>query len=84
MKSLVALLTLAAAYALTPNAASAQGSSFCLRGCDFGVGDCSYSSYQQCQASAAGRTAWCETNPDYRPVNALQPADRPKVSRRRL
>jgi hypothetical protein len=26
-------------------------------------GDCSYSTYEQCQASASGRYAWCNINP---------------------
>jgi hypothetical protein len=81
MKVLVALLTITAACALSPNAASAQGSPFCLRGCDFG-NECSFATYAQCQASASGRTAWCDANPDYHPVNALQPTGRPKMSRR--
>jgi hypothetical protein len=34
-------------------------------GCDFGAGraDCGFSSYQQCQASASGRVAYCSENP---------------------
>jgi hypothetical protein len=38
---------------------------FCLKGCDFGggAGDCSFVSYQQCQASASGRDASCAANP---------------------
>ena len=28
-----------------------------------GRGDCSFASYQQCQATAAGRDAWCAENP---------------------
>lgn len=79
MKTLVALLTFAAATALAPAGASAEA--FCLRGCDFGGGDCSYSSYQQCRASAAGRTGWCDANADVRPASL--PA-RTKMSRRRL
>jgi hypothetical protein len=29
------------------------------------VGDCSFSSYRQCQATASGRLAYCERNPFY-------------------
>ncbi len=28
-------------------------------------GDCSYTSYQQCQMSASGRYAWCDVNPRF-------------------
>ena len=36
----------------------------CLHGDDYsGPGDCGFTSYQQCQASASGRTAYCEVNP---------------------
>jgi Protein of unknown function (DUF3551) len=83
MKILVALFAMGAACALTPSTASAQTYPVCIRGCDFGNGDCSYSSYQQCQASAAGRTAWCDANPDYRPVSDIQ-TGRVKMSRRKL
>ena len=84
MKVLVALLSIAAGCALTSTAASAEGSAFCLRGCDFGSGDCSYVSYQQCQASASGRVGWCEANPYVRTVSDPQQAVRAKFSRRRL
>jgi uncharacterized protein DUF3551 len=38
---------------------------FCIKGCDFGggAGDCSFVSYQQCQATASGRDAYCAANP---------------------
>jgi len=81
-KVLVVMATLAAGCVLAPTAASAQA--FCLRGCDFGNGDCSYSTYNQCQASAAGRTAWCEPNPDVRQVSDVQHPTRARISRRRL
>lgn len=82
MKILVALL-IPALCALASTAASAQGA-YCLRGCDFGSGDCSYASYQQCQATVSGRVGWCDVNPEYRPVRELQPQVHPKFSRRRL
>jgi hypothetical protein len=82
MKIPVALLTIAAACALSPGIASAQGYPVCLRGCDFGAGDCSYSTYAQCQASASGRVGWCDANPDYHPVSVVQPVGHPRVSRR--
>lgn len=38
---------------------------YCIQGDDFagGAGDCSFASYQQCQATASGRTAHCGANP---------------------
>jgi len=35
---------------------------YCIQGDDFGAGDCSFTSYQQCQATASGRTASCGKN----------------------
>ncbi|MDO9057514.1 MAG: DUF3551 domain-containing protein, partial [Bradyrhizobium sp.] len=45
--------------------AAAREYPFCIKGCDFGngAGDCRFSSYEQCQASAAGRPATCAANP---------------------
>jgi hypothetical protein len=69
LSALIAIGALAAINAAPAAAGSfpAGSSPFCIRGCDFGggggVGDCSFSSYQQCQASAAGRDATCATNP---------------------
>jgi Spy/CpxP family protein refolding chaperone len=62
-------LTLAAASALITMAAvstpaSAKDYPYCLQGRQTGYpGECSYSSYQQCQASASGRDAFCGINP---------------------
>jgi hypothetical protein len=55
------------------------------QGCDFagGRGDCSFSSYQQCQAAASGRDAWCDANP-YFSANAEVQPDRGQRSRRRF
>ena len=58
---------------------------YCIRGCDFaaGRGDCSFANYQQCQATAAGRDAWCAENPDFN-AKALSLNDRSRQSRRRF
>jgi hypothetical protein len=84
MRIWLAMLTISAASAFGAGAAYAQGFPYCLRGCDFGAGDCSFTSYQQCVASAAGRTAWCDVNPDFRPANAWQQGGHARMSRRRL
>jgi hypothetical protein len=49
----------------TGGAAAGGDFPFCIRGCDFGNGDCSFATYQQCLATASGRDAWCDANPSY-------------------
>ncbi|HXO67593.1 MAG TPA: DUF3551 domain-containing protein [Bradyrhizobium sp.] len=50
------------ATGVTPVAASEHR--YCLQGDDFaGTGDCGFTSYGQCQATASGRTAYCVANP---------------------
>jgi Protein of unknown function (DUF3551) len=66
-------------------ASAAPGSSpFCIQGCDFGggLGDCSFSSYAQCQAAASGRDASCAANPYFNATAAPQPT-RNRLSRRK-
>ena len=70
-KILLALFAISASGAL--DAAAAQGLPYCLRGCDFGAGDCSYYTYGQCQASASGREAWCDANPAFHQSREPQP-----------
>jgi hypothetical protein len=60
----LALATSATIFAtgVTPVAASEYR--YCLHGDDYGgAGDCGFTSYQQCQATASGRTAYCGANP---------------------
>jgi hypothetical protein len=84
MKILVALFAIAAACLLNAVPAAAQNSAFCLRGCDFGRNDCNFATYQQCQASASGLTAWCEANPNFHQVSDAQQPAHARYSRRRL
>lgn len=43
---------------------------FCMQGEEApGLSDCSYTSYQQCQATASGRFLYCIENPYYDPGN---------------
>jgi hypothetical protein len=50
------------ATGVTPVAASEYR--YCLQGDDYaGAGDCGFTSYQQCQATASGRMAYCGVNP---------------------
>jgi hypothetical protein len=48
-----------------PAPAHAWDYPFCLKGDSYEspIGDCSFDSYQQCQATASGRLAYCEPNP---------------------
>jgi hypothetical protein len=79
--AMLALMALGAACATSAAPAAAGGMPFCIKGCDFGggAGDCSFSSYQQCVATASGRDATCAANP-YFSKNAELAS---RVSRRR-
>jgi hypothetical protein len=68
-----------------PLAASPTGDgAFCINGLIYGsgLGDCSFASYAQCQATASGQEATCLANP-YHSANAEPPPGRGRVSRRR-
>ena len=55
-----------AAVGLTPAEAVGSRYPFCLQGNDSpGLSNCTFTSYQQCQASASGRFLYCVTNPFY-------------------
>lgn len=66
--------------------ATAGGLPFCIKGCDVGgggIGDCSFSTYQQCQATASGQKATCAANPYFNANAEMLPA-RSRSSRRRF
>jgi hypothetical protein len=77
-----ALMVFGAACATGAAPAAAGNFPYCIKGCDYGagLGDCSFSTYQQCQATASGRVATCAANP-YFSQNTDQPPT--KMSRRR-
>ncbi len=79
-----ALMVCCAVSASSVVPAAAQDFPFCIKGCDFGAGrgDCSFSSYRQCQASVSGRDAYCAENPYSTAKAELQP-DCSRPSRRR-
>ena len=83
-KALLALMLLGTASTTGTLPAAARDYPFCIRGCDFGAGrgDCSFSSLQQCQATASGRDASCAENPYFNAKAELQP-DRSRQSPRR-
>ena len=63
----LAMLVLAAAGAATiagSGPAAAVDYPYCVQGRGVGIpGDCSYTSYGQCMASASGRDLYCNINP---------------------
>jgi hypothetical protein len=83
-RSLWALIAIGVMAATNAAPAAAGNLPFCIKGCDFGggAGDCSFSTYQQCQATASGRDATCAANP-YFNANAELLPDRSRQSRRR-
>ena len=64
----ISCLALAAAGAafLAASPAAAFDYPYCLQGRQTGIpGECSYRTYQQCQAAASGRSAFCNINPRF-------------------
>lgn len=58
--------------------AQARDYRYCLYERNDPAGDCYYSTYAQCMASASGRIAYCNINPMY-----SEPAKRPRRKPRR-
>ena len=65
MRILFLVLAASAAILATDvTSVAANDYRYCLHGDDYGfAGDCAFTSYQQCHATASGRTAYCEVNP---------------------
>ena len=65
--AILALMAVTAAGTVTlagSGPAAARDYPYCLRGGGYGYpGECSYTSYAQCQASASGRYVYCGINP---------------------
>ena len=85
MRNVVLALLAAAGLAVAGSApASAVGARypFCIQGDEQpGLSNCTFTSYEQCQATASGRRLSCIANPYYNPGNDAYPrADRgPRV-----
>ena len=61
---IVAALLAAGAATLGSTPAAAIDYPWCVQGRGIGIpGDCSYTSYAQCMASASGRGLYCNVNP---------------------
>jgi hypothetical protein len=73
---LVALGVTALAGFATVTPAAARDYPWCAQGGEYDYpGECSYSSYEQCQASVSGRLLYCDRNPRfaYSQVSPVQP-----------
>ena len=67
-KAILAVLAASGLAALGASPAEAVGTRypFCLQGDEYpGLSYCTFTSYEQCQATASGRQLWCIANPYY-------------------
>ena len=68
MRKLMLAMLAVTAVGVGSTAGSAPAAAYdypwCAQGRGFGIpGDCSYQTYEQCQASASGRNLYCNINP---------------------
>jgi hypothetical protein len=64
MLGLLGLMSAGAVMTTSATPAAAFDFPYCLQGRDWGIpGECSYSSYEACEASASGRGLYCNVNP---------------------
>jgi Protein of unknown function (DUF3551) len=64
MFAILALSAAAVGSVTGSSPAAAYDYPYCLQGRGIGIpGECSYSSYEQCMASASGRALYCNVNP---------------------
>ena len=64
-----------AALGAAPAAAVGTRYPFCIQGDDQpGLSNCTFTSYEQCQATASGRRLWCIANPYYVGASDAPPA----------
>jgi hypothetical protein len=61
-KAFLAFVTSTILFVRGINPAGAEDYRYCIQGDEYGAGECSFSTYQQCQATASGLTAYCGTN----------------------
>jgi hypothetical protein len=66
MSAIVILAAATAAVVAGSSPAAAHDYRYCLQGRGIGIpGECSYSTYGQCMASASGRGLYCNVNPRF-------------------
>lgn len=64
MSAILVLAAATAAMVAGASPAAAYDYPYCLQGRGIGIpGECAYSNYAQCQASASGRGLYCNVNP---------------------
>ena len=76
-RAILAVLAASGLAALSAVPAKAVGTRypFCLQGDEYpGLSYCTFTSYEQCQATASGLAAECLANPWYRPGTDAAPA----------
>ena len=77
MRNVILALLAASGLAMVGTApASAVGTRypFCIQGDEFpGLSNCTFASYEQCQATASGRFLYCIANPYYNPGGDYDP-----------
>jgi hypothetical protein len=74
----LALATSATIFATSVAPVVASEYRHCLQGDYASAGDCGFTSYQQCPATASGRTAYCGVNPYLANAAVLTIAARPR------
>ena len=78
MRNLVLALLAAGGLAMAGTApAGAVGTRypFCIQGDEFlALSNCTFTSYEQCQATASGRRLYCIENPYYNPGGDIDPS----------
>jgi hypothetical protein len=77
MRNVILALLAAAGLAMAGTApAGAVGTRypFCIQGDEFpALSNCTFTSYEQCQATASGRRLYCIENPYYNPGEDIDP-----------
>jgi Protein of unknown function (DUF3551) len=62
--TMLAIVTLSAATVAGSSPAAAYDYPYCIQGRGVGIaGDCAYTTYAQCMATASGRGVYCNINP---------------------
>lgn len=72
--ALLAVMAIGTLAAIGMAPAEARDYPYCIKGKQWlsPLGDCSFTSYQQCQATASGRFAYCDINPFYNSSNEMR------------
>lgn len=79
--AILAVLAVGAVSAISTSPAEARDYPFCIKGQGYSyVGDCSFSTYEQCLATASGRLNYCDVNPYFQ--GYAPPVHEPRPRRR--